>query len=115
MHGGALALHGAPRMRQRTGRIREIRMNNRVLVPVPIGQSEASFAGQFLTDSLEVKKVGAVPGKKMTGAVLTKIEAARDRAMDGRLSAPAARVSARQRSHLIYGIFVDCDGAIDIG
>ena len=45
----------AARMKERTACISEFRMHGRILIPVPVWQTETPLAGQLLADPLEVE------------------------------------------------------------
>lgn len=114
---GRIARHagvGARVIQGAAGR-REVGVHGGVLVPVPVPvrQTEALLAGQFLADLLEKEQIGAMPGKEVAGAVLTEVETARDRAVQRRLCRPAAWIAARQRLHCGHCVLVNGDGVVD--
>ena len=99
----------ASRSEQGARTVQEWRGNIRVLIPVPVRQSEMFVSRQVLADAFEVEKITAMPVKEVIVAVLAPDKSRACGAMDGGDRAPVARIARGEAFHGLYRLLVDRD------
>jgi hypothetical protein len=84
----------------------------RILVPIPVRESELGITCELAADLLKVEQVRAMPIKEVSCTVFAKVESAW-RAMDRGYGVPISQIACRQGFHCRNRIAIGLDVRVD--